>query len=159
MVQTTKEYFLSVMLSTLLFTALPASYVSGIQHFLINVLAMVSLDFGSILLSNFCSMIVILVLGLMIEYSTSFFAAMNGAALGIVISIYQNSLGVLLELLFYHSIFETTLIILFCSFVKVLGVAFRNRDRENIKKYGFYMLWTCIPLWILSALIEVSWRI
>ncbi len=152
--QTVREYFLSALLAAALFSMLPLHYVADIQNITIKMISFVPVDFISILTANLLTMIFIFACGLFIKTGASFFAVINGTALGIVISVYKNNLAGLFGLLFFHSIFEISLIIIFCSFVKVINACFRTRDRDSITKYIYYMILICAPLWLISAIIE-----
>ncbi len=153
--QTVREYFLAIILSVLFLNILPLEFVYNIQNSLIWILGLVPLTVSHILFANLLSMLIILVLGLLREEITSFFVVLNGMAFGVIVSMYQN-FSELLFLLFPHSLFETTLIIVYCALVKVLAVAYRQKDNQKIKKCWLIILCFCIPLWVVAGVLEIK---
>ncbi len=147
--QTLREYFLAIVLTILFCKILPYQYVVSMQNSIFYLLGLVPITFLNILLANLASMLVILILGMYREEFVSFFVVLNGVAFGIVISFYQSNLINLFLLLFPHSILETTLIVLYCTLVKVLAVEYRE-NKKVARKYWLIVL--C--LWVFSAILE-----
>lgn len=153
--QTFKEYFLSVIFSTLFLLAIPQDSASILQQGLISLLTIVPMTMINILIMNLLTMILIIFCGIIKIQMISFFIVLNGTALGIMISIYKNMLNKFIEALFPHTIIETILILVFCSLVKFLSISYRNKKKSDIKKYWVLILSICIPLWLLAGYLEI----
>lgn len=155
LIQTIKEYYLSIVFSFLLMLILPNSIASIIQQSLIHILTAFPISFQNILVANLLSMLAILCFGLTHYLFVSFFVSINGIALGIMMFIYKNNLPELFNLLFPHVILETLLIILFSSVVKLLSLAYREKQYAKIPKYWCFIVFVCLPMWLLSSYLEI----
>ncbi|MGL4347544.1 MAG: hypothetical protein ACRCR9_05645, partial [Chitinophagaceae bacterium] len=125
-----------------------------IQQALIFLLTRVPITIFSILLFNLLTMLFILFCGLYRKELVSFFVVLNGTALGIIFSLYQYDISKVLPLLLPHGVFETALLLIFCSELKILSDAYKKQDITIIRRSWFVLLVVCMPLWLLSGILE-----
>ena len=152
--QSIREYLLAIICAVLFSLIIPTDFVKVIQYSFVSILSLIPITTPILLLANFGSMILILILGLKYIESVSFFLVLNGFAFGIILSLYRSTLALFFSLLFPHFIFETILIIIYCSQVKVLSNAYTKKDQYQIKHSWKIILFVCLPLWLISGVLE-----
>lgn len=152
--QTTKEFFYSCILAILFCISFPNQLVFSVYTVLVQVLTQIPLNISTILLWNLLNAWLIFLLGKIRKEFISFFIALNGIALGLMIGLYQNNISLLLSLLFPHAFFETMGIILLCSEFKIISYFQKTIHIEEIRKSWNIIIFICIPLFVFAALIE-----
>ena len=152
--QSIKEYFSAVVCAVLFSIVMPIDFVKETQNIFISILSLVPITTPMLLLANLGTMIFILILGLKYIESVSFFLVLNGFAFGIILSLYRSTLALFFSLLFPHFIFETILIIIYCSQVKLLSNAYTKKNQDQIKHSWQIILCVCLPLLLISGILE-----
>ena len=152
--QSLREYILAIICAVLFSLIMPIDFVKAVQNSFISILSLIPITTPMLLLANLGTMVLILILGLIYIESVSFFLVLNGFAFGIILSLYKSTLALFFSLLFPHFIFETILIIIYCSQVKILSNAYTKKDTKQIKFSWQIILCVCLPLWLLSGVLE-----
>lgn len=152
--QSIREYILAIICAILFSMVMPTDLVKEIQNIFVSMLSLVPITTPMLLLANSGTMILILILGLKYIESVSFFLVLNGFAFGIILSLYRSTLAWFFSLLFPHFLFETILIIIYCSQVKTLSNAYTKKDQKQIKYSWQIILFVCLPLWLISSILE-----
>ena len=152
--QSVREYFLAIICAILFSMVMPLDLVKAVQNSFISILSLVPITTPILLLTNLGTMILISILGLKYIESVSFFLVLNGFAFGIVLVMYRSTLALFFSLLFPHFIFETILIIIYCSQVKTLSNAYTKKDTKQIKFSWQIILCVCLPLLLISGILE-----
>lgn len=151
---TLKEFFLSIVFAVLFSMVLPGSILTIIQNTFIKALTLIPINMISLIIVNTLNALLILLLGLWQRESVSFFVVLNGFALGIMSSLFDYQIDIIIPLLLPHALFETAFIIIYCTEIKRLSDAYRTNDTVKFKKSKRIILFLCIPLLIFSALLE-----
>lgn len=154
--QSLREYVLSVVLAFLFSFSMPEDVFQSIQGFLIMLLTLVPLTLENILWVNLGTMTLILISELKIPGISSFFLCFNGFALGVLAFMYRGDFFSFLSLIFPHSFFEILLMIVFCSQVKILSLAYRLSDTGLIIRSWKILFLVCIPLWLMAGFLEAT---
>ncbi|MGL4676903.1 MAG: stage II sporulation protein M [Brevinema sp.] len=153
-IQTLREYVFSIILSILLLVIIPAGSIDYIQQGFIFLLTRFPITSISILLVNLSTMLFILFCGLYHKEFVSFFVVLNGVALGVIFSLYQYDILTVLPFLFPHGLFETAMILIFCSEVKILSSAYKEHNNSMIRRSWCILIIVCVPLWLLAGILE-----
>ena len=149
-----KEFFIAFLCAILFSFWMPRDSVLLVQGFFIKVLSNIPINMLSILMANILSMIIILLLGIWKKEWVSFFMSLNGFALGIISFLYIGQWAILFTLLFPHAFLETGMIVFYGAEVKHLSLAYQQKNREQIKKSLIFIIGVCVPLLLISALLE-----
>ena len=154
--QSIREYIFAIICAILFSITIPTDSIQSIQNVFIYFLSLIPLTTPSLLLVNLGTMILILICGLKYIESVSFFIVLNGIAFGIILAMYKATILTFISLVFPHSIFETSLMIIYCSQVKFLSKAYKQKDHQQIKYSWQIIFFVCIPLWLFSGILEGS---
>lgn len=148
-----KEFFYSCFIAFTVSLLLPQSWLYKLFFSFSSMIVHIPFSFYSLLLSNFCSGLLIFFLGIRNDRFITFFLILNGSLLGISLAFLKN-ISIITGLLFPHAFFETPAIIALAALIRLYSAGIGSQHKKISIQTIILCFGLVIPLFIISAFLE-----